>query len=136
MKKSIIIIDDNPLNCEDFIAPLREHYNTTVCMSIRDAERKISLHRYDLIVIDIMMPTSDLLIKDDLRTGLIFYEERLKPLEKERPLLRFLFWSNLSKNSYEEFFAKYKPKPSNVDFLHKEPRNKNHLLEKVNELIG
>lgn len=133
MKKNILIIDDNPNNYEDCIDPVREHYNVTVCESLRDAERKISFYRYDLIVIDIMMPTSGITSKDDLRTGLFFYKEKLKSLENERPLLKFLFWSNLTQSIFDEFF--HESKPSNVDFLHKQPKNKNHLLVAIKTLL-
>lgn len=132
MKKSILIIDDNPLNCEDYIAPLRERYNVTTCMSLLDADRKIWLHQYDVIVIDIMMPTLGVSTKDELKTGLFFYMEQLKP--KSSMTTRYLFWSSLSKDTFDDFFQE--EKPNNVDFVHKEPKNINHLLNKVIELIG
>ena len=133
MKKNILIIDDNPHHYDDFILPVEEQYDVTVCMSLRDAERKILSYHYDLIVIDIMMPTIGVSTNDELKTGLYFYKEKLKPLEKERPLLRFLFWSNLSQNTFDDFF--HEDKPSNVGFVHKEPRNMNHLLEAINNFL-
>lgn len=133
MRKRIIIIDDNPENCEDYVAPLKGKYEVSISMSLRDAIRKIKMFDYDLIIIDIMMPTNGIKKKDELKTGLFFYEEYLKPLEKEKEL-HILFWSNLSQRTYDDFFGECKP--NNVDFAHKERRNKNHLLEKINELIG
>ena len=133
MKKSILIIDDNPENCEDYIAPLREHYNVIVSMTIRDALRRIKFYDFDLIVIDIMMPTNGIDNTDDLKTGLFLYDEKLKSLEINSKL-QYLFWSNLSQDTYNEHFAAFKP--NNVEFAHKETKNKKHLLEKVNQLIG
>ena len=132
MNKKILIIDDNPFNCEDYIAPLSESFDVTVYMSLRDAKRKVEMYNYDLIIIDIMMPTSGIKDKDELKTGLNFYNEELKPLESVK-VLQILFWSNLSQKTYDDFFTAHKP--DNVDFLHKELRNKNHLFEKVTELL-
>lgn len=131
--KTIIIIDDNPLNYEDFIEPLREKYNVTVNISLRDSYRRIQMHHYDLIVIDIMMPTQWLNHKDELRTGLYFYLEKLKVLDKDNKL-RILFWSNLTEETYNEFFKN--EKPENIDFIHKELRNTRHLYDKVVSMIG
>lgn len=133
MKKKVLIIDDNPENYEDFVSPLKRKYDVIITLSLRDAFRKVKLYNFDLIIIDIMMPTRDLKNKDELMTGLCFYKEQLRPLEHEKQL-RILFWSNLTQRTYDEFFGE--DKPDNVDFTHKETRNKNHLLEKVNELIG
>ena len=38
MKKRILIIDDNPLNCGDYITPLKTRHEVVVCMSLKDAE--------------------------------------------------------------------------------------------------
>lgn len=132
-KRNIIIIDDNPLNGEDYIEPLREKYNVTVNISLKDSYRRIQIHHYDLIVIDIMMPTQWLRNKDELKTGLYFYTEKLKELDKENNL-RYLFWSNLTEDTYNDFFKD--EKPANIDFIHKELRNTRHLYEKVVSMIG
>lgn len=133
MKKNVLIIDDNPLNGEDYVYPLEEDYNVIFTMSINEAERKIELYKFDLIVIDIMMPTQGLKKKDELKTGLYFYYERLRLL-KNLDQLHFLFWSNLTQDTFDEFFKDAKPK--NVDFVHKSMRNPNHLYEKVHSIIG
>lgn len=133
MKKTIFVIDDNPLNGEDYIEPLREKYNVTVNMSLMDSYRRIQLYHYDLIVIDIMMPTQWLKNRDELKTGLYFYMEKLKELDKDNKL-RYLFWSNLTKDTYNEFFKDNQP--TNIDFIHKEPRDARHLYDKVVSMIG
>lgn len=133
MKKNILVIDDNPLNCNDFVAPLKDKYEVVIDMSLKDAERKVQMYHYDLIVIDIMMPTRGLKNKDELKTGLYFYYEKLKAIESKKQL-RYLFWSNLTQETYDEFFRDLRPE--NVNFLHKEPKNIMHLYEKVNVLVG
>lgn len=131
--KNILIIDDNPLNGEDYIAPLKEIYTVTVNVSLKDSYRRIQMNHYDLIVIDIMMPTQWLKNRDELKTGLYFYVEKLRELDNNNKR-RYLFWSNLTQDTYDEFFKD--PKPANIDFVHKELRNINHLYDKVVSMIG
>lgn len=133
MNKNILIIDDNPINCMTYINPLKEKYDVTVVKSLEDAVRKAQMYFYNIIVIDIMMPTRGLKNKDDLKTGLYLYQEKLKVLESKNKI-KFLFWSNLTQETYNEFFGE--KKPTNVDFLHKALKNVSHLYEKVNLLMN
>lgn len=131
--KNILIIDDNPLNVEDYIEPLKEKYTVTVNVSLKDSYRRIQMNHFDIIVIDIMMPTQWLKNRDELKTGLFFYIEKLRELDKKNKR-RYLFWSNLTQDTYDEFFKD--GKPDNIDFVHKELRNIYHLYDKVVSMIG
>lgn len=131
--KNILIIDDNPLNVKDYIEPLKEKYAVTVNVSLKDSYRRIQMNHFDIIVIDIMMPTQWLKNRDELKTGLFFYIEKLRELDKNNKR-RYLFWSNLTQDTYDEFFKD--TKPDNIDFVHKELRNIHHLYDKVVSMIG
>lgn len=127
--KRILIIDDNPDNNEDYIMPVCKKYSVEVVMFLRSAERKLMHTHYDLIVIDIMMPSQNLKNSDEMRTGLSFYEEFIL---KNSISSKILFWSRLP----EEVFKDYtKNKKGMLDFVQK-TSDTDHLLRKVETLIG
>lgn len=127
--KRILIIDDNPDNNEDYIMPVCKKYSVEVVMFLRSAERKLMRTHYDLIVIDIMMPSQNLKNSDEMRTGLSFYEEFIL---KNSISSKILFWSRLP----EEVFKDYtKNKKGMLDFVQK-TSDTDHLLRKVETLIG
>ncbi len=133
--KSILVLDDNPQNNSSFVQPLMEFYQVDVAMAITSAERlihrkKIQHKMYDLIIIDIMMPTQNLEIDNELLTGFEFYERRIK---KEHPNQKVLFWSILTKKSYDDFFID--ESNINIDFIQKNFEDDNHLLKKVQGIL-
>lgn len=128
--KRILVLDDNPQNNSIYIDPLRLFYKVDVAMFLSSAERLMKCGTYDLIVIDVMMPTQNLSIDDELSTGFEFYKRKIKPLN---PNQKVLFWSHLTKSSYDKFF-KY-DECSYIDFLEKNHHNVNHLLEKVEQIL-
>lgn len=128
--KRILVLDDNPQNNSIYIDPLCQFYKVDVAMFLSSAERLMKCGTYDLIVIDVMMPTQNLPIDDELSTGFEFYKRIIKP---KYPNQNVLFWSHLTNSSYEKFFKD--DKNSHIDFLEKNHHNVNHLLEKVEQLI-
>lgn len=133
--KKILIIDDNPQNIQNFIdkvSDCKKYYVETV-MSLSDAERSIIMNHYDLIVIDIMMPTQTIRNRDELETGLIFYKKKVEPII-DALKTKILFWSNLREEVYNEFFPE--GIPCNTHFLHKNLYNENHLVEKIKSILS
>lgn len=128
MKKKILLIDDNPMDNSNFISVLQNEHDVYVTAYIDTARVRLSQpNRYDLVVIDIMMPTlgdfSGIETNDGLKTGLVYYEVELKG--KGMPVL---FWS------WNEDFKK-DVEASNwekTDFLFKDTED-DHLLKGVNE---
>lgn len=129
--KKILVLDDNPQNNSIYIDPLRLFYQVDVAMALSSAERMMKNRNYDLIVIDVMMPTQNLSIDDDLSTGFEFYKRKVKPLY---PNLEVLFWSNLTISSYEKFFKE--DKKTYIDFLEKDNHKEKHLLDKIQQKLG
>lgn len=130
MKKKILIIDDNPLNNEKYFQPVREVCDVVIEMTIDGAEYDLSNFHYDLVVIDIMMPIQGIKANNELSTGLFFYRQRV---EDHYPELKVLFWSNLTQDTYLQFFKDQKP--NYVFFLQKDRKNPSHLKEFVESVI-
>lgn len=129
--KKILVIDDNPRNNSIFTDPLDKYYKVDVMMSLVSIERILKYKTYDLLVIDVMMPTQNTKSTSELTTGFFFYQDSIK---EKYPHLKVLFWSNRSSEPFEQFFSQ--SKPENVFFLHKDRSNHEQLLEEVVKLIG
>lgn len=128
--KRILIIDDNPLNNRNYTEPVEKKFQVEVVMSLLAVKRKLQIRYYDLIVLDVMMPTQDLGGENEIFTGFYFYDNFIK---QSYPCIPVLFWSNLPSETFENHFSL--SKPQNVSFIQKNKKNKNHLLEKVNEIL-
>lgn len=129
--KNILIVDDNPLNNEKYISPLRDKYKVDVEMTIDGAIYDLENFHYDLIVIDIMMPMQGISAKNELSTGLYFYREKVQRI---RPNLETLFWSNLPCEPFNIFFKDEK-KREHIHFLQKDKEIDNHLLNKIDSIF-
>ena len=129
--KKILVIDDNPRNNSIFTEPLSKYYKVEVMMSLESIERIMKHKMYDLLVIDVMMPTQNTKSASELTTGLYFYQDSIKD---NYPNLKVLFWSNRSSEPFDQFFSQ--SKPENVFFLHKDRSNHDQLLQEVDKLIG
>jgi len=127
--KTILVLDDNPQNNDRFIHPLRNYYKVDVVMALSSAERKMKHNRYDLVVIDIMMPIQNLPITNELQTGMEFFNRKIK---ESYPSQEVIFWTNLTKDSYDSFFP---ANTAHIDYLQKDKTNVNHLLNKVREIL-
>lgn len=132
--KYILIIDDNLHNYRDAINKVmdKDGYCTTTCGNLKRAYDILQKRKYDVVVIDIMMPCPTLENKDELKAGLNFYEEKVKHIEGIENS-KILFWSHLCSDVIDDFFCENKP--DNVYFLQKDRDNEAHLLNMINELI-
>ena len=133
MSKSILIIDDNPRNNSGYINELEKHYNVDVAMRFVAAERLLKSRHYDIIVIDVMMPTQRLENHHDERTsGFHFYRDSVRPILKDRkPII--IFWSLFYDDCFDKFFGDQKP--DNVFFLHKDSED-DSLLNYIELLLA
>lgn len=133
--KQILILDDNIYVNRDSINKVMdcEDYCTITCGSIARAYEKLQKYKYDIIVVDIMMPCPELENKDEIYAGLNFYDEKMKYIDGIEDS-KILFWSHLCRDSFDLFFGNNKPK--NVDFLQKDRDNDNHLLEKIESMLN
>ena len=129
--KKVLVLDDNPRNNSLYTDPLAKHYDVEVLMAVSAVRRVMSHKKYDLIVIDVMMPTQDTGASSELITGLCFYK---KSIVDQYPQQKVLFWSNRSQEPFNQFFVE--GKPDNVSFLRKDKNNPQQLLEEVIKIIG
>lgn len=132
--KKILIIDENINDYKNFINELKSEYKVEDVGYIQTARYKLKKFNFDLIILDIMMPTLGLFslkkTSDGLRTGFVYYEEELKKLN-----IPVLFWSWNSDFEKEiEGFKKENKDWIKTDFLLKES-DYNHLLNGVNTFI-
>lgn len=114
-KKKIFLLDDNPSSFEDSIRILQREYDVEKCRDISSAIRRIGLHQYSVLIIDLMMPTRGLSVKDGFKAGFNFYTEHVKTRGIDTPVV---FWTNLTKSSFNEFIAR-QSNPSNFYYLQK-----------------
>ncbi|MDR1202461.1 MAG: hypothetical protein LBL58_12670 [Tannerellaceae bacterium] len=132
MKKRILVIDENIKDYTNYIDALRTEYDVDDCGYIGTARYKLHKNNYDLIILDIMMPTLGLFPLEEttygLRTGLVYYE-------KELILRPVLFWS-LNSDFEKEIKNKKENDPdwNKTGFLLKDPDYK-HLLNGVNHFL-
>ena len=129
--KKVLVLDDNPRNNGLFTDPLAKYYEVEVLMAVSAVRRVMSHKKYDLVVIDVMMPTQDTGASSELTTGLYFYK---KSIVEQYPQQKVLFWSNRSQEPFNQFFSD--GVPANVSFLRKDKNNPQQLLDEVTKLIG
>lgn len=99
--KKILLLDDNILACEKSIHQLEQKYEVCMCKDVLVAVRRMRILKFDLLIIDLMMPTKGLDSSDEFSAGFAFYNQYVKNDMKEIPTI---FWTNLSDNSYKKFF--------------------------------
>lgn len=128
---NILLIDDNPQDNSGYIHELKKHHNVDVAMKISSAKRLLEMNQYDLIVIDVMMPTQSLSTHSEMITGYVFYDEIIR--SKLNLKTRVLFWSHLNEESYDKFFSN--TTPVNSSFLHKDSLSDDHLLSYINNML-
>ena len=129
--KRVLVVDDNPRNNSVYTDPLKKVYNIQVVMALSSVVRIMKHKSFDIMVLDVMMPTQNTESPSELTTGLYFFRESIK---NQFPNLKVLFWSNRSKDSFDKFFTD--GIPENVSFLHKDRNNHLQLLETIKRIIG
>lgn len=128
--KKILLIDDNPINNNILINTLKKKYEVDVAMYLNGATRKLFNNFYDLIILDVMMPTQNLNWTKEMETGYFYFESVIKPMNRNIPVL---FWSRLSEDSFNIYFRD--KSMENIKFEHKNPEEKK-FLEIIRNIIG
>lgn len=121
------------MNVSCIIAEVQQEYFVEIVMNLLDAERLIKMSRYDLIVIDVMMPALGTCDISEIETGLYFYKEKVEPIINLQKT-KILFWSHFSEEIFIEFF--HNGLPDNVFFLHKNVFDDKHLLVKIRSMLN
>lgn len=128
MDKKILLIGDEPRYYTLAVINLKEKYEVDHIKYIRTAFVK-RLQRYRLIIIEIMTPSLGLYTKketkDDLMTGIVFYEREIEKLG-----IPVLFWS-WSDEFLHEIEARKNPL---LGFVHK-TMEENFLVEAVDKML-
>lgn len=127
--KKIFLLDDNIVSCEKSLEQLEHYYEVHRCKEIISAVRRIGLEKYDLFIIDLMMPTKGLDNLDEFSAGFNFYNKYLKEVYPDVPVL---FWTNLTDGSFKAFQAD--SGRSNLYYLQKS-EDVNALYECVKTII-
>lgn len=127
--RKILLLDDNTMSCENSLEVLEKVYEVHKCKEILSAVRRIGLVKYDLFIIDLMMPTKGLDNLDEFSAGFNFYNKYIKNDYKETPVL---FWTNLTDGSFKAFQAD--SGRSNLYYLQKSDDD-NALLEFIKNNI-
>lgn len=124
--KRILIIDDNPENNRIFIRQLERKYDVNVAMFLTSARRMLNMQNYDLVVLDIMMPTQGLKNTDEMNTGFRFFIDFVS-----KKNIKTLFWTRLSDENYNQIIK------DNYDFTRfcQKSSDENHLLAAVEKII-
>ncbi|MEN3330000.1 MAG: Response regulator receiver domain [Acidobacteriota bacterium] len=92
MPKRILWLDNDPAYLIPFVASLEdENYSVTVVESLTDAEKSLQQERFDLMIVDVMIPTlnsgEETRYQPDetdlgYKTGLVFYQHNREILQK------------------------------------------------------
>lgn len=128
MNKKILIIDDNPFNNAKYIDTLKSSYDVSVAIWMRSALRLLKSKKWDVVVIDVMMPTQILSTDNEMKAGFAFYDAEVKKLELTS---KIIFWSRLSDNIFDS--NKY-PENRGFYFVHKS-EDADHLKKVIDKLI-
>ena len=130
-KKRILLLDDNMSVTEESIDTLASEYNVERCKEIAIAAHRMKVYKFDLFVIDLMMPPKHLNVKDEFNAGFLFYEQYVKEPYPNTPIL---FWTNLNDTSYTDFMSKY----SGMTWLHylQKSEDSQALLNEVRKILG
>lgn len=128
--KKILLIDDNPLLNKASIDRLKQHFEVDDVMYLRVASKSLRQSKYDLLIIDVMMPTQNLEIEKEMETGFEYYSKVVKPMKLNIPVV---FWSRLSEDSFKSYF--HNNREDNISFLSKS-RGIEALIDEIKSHIG
>lgn len=133
-KKKILIIEDNPQCCEDHINVLKQKYDVSVTFSIYSAVRHLKLYYFDLVIVDIMMPTYGLDYKNEYTAGLDFYYLHIR---LNYPSMKVLAWSAASSLFYSYIEGKGGEKEfPNLYFVEKNFFSLEEFKTKVEQILS
>ena len=126
--KRILLLDDNIDACQSTVHVLEQNYDVVKCRDVITAKRRISIDRFDLMIIDLMMPTKGLSNSDEFSAGINFYDEFVKDVYT----CPVLFWTNLSDTSFKAY--KDKNQGAKIHYHHKGD-NSGALLNAIHEIL-
>ena len=129
---NILLIDDNPLNNIRYIDDLRKRHSVEVAMKLISAERLLK-RPFDIIIIDVMMPTQNLANHhDETTTGFAFYRQKVAI---HKPDCIVVFWSRIDDKNYRNYWITHQINPpKNTYFVHKTNYD-GHLRERIDEIL-
>ena len=130
MRKKILLIDDNPITNNILINKLRSHFDVDVVMYVNVATRLLNRINYDIIIIDVMMPTQNLNTRREMETGYFYYDNVVRRIRSHTPVI---FWSRLSEDSFNTYF--HNRINANLSFVQKNSET-NDLLDAINMRLG
>lgn len=131
MKKKVLLLDDNISVVETSIDELEKVYDVERCKEIAIAEHRMRVYKFDIFVIDLMMPPKGLSVKDEFNAGFHFYEQYVKDKFPNTPVL---FWTNLNDSSYKTFKNKHSEKTW-ISYFQKS-EDTMALVNEVKRIIG
>lgn len=130
MKKKILLLDDNMSVSKSSIDELSSDFDVVKCRQIPVAAHKLLVYKFDLMVIDLMMPPEGLNVKDEFNAGFYFYKQYVKDKYDKVPVL---FWTNLNDTPYN-VFMKNNGKNHLLHYLQKSD-DREELVKKVKEIL-
>ena len=130
MKKKILLLDDNMSVSKSSIDELSSAFDVVKCRQILVAAHKLMVYKFDLMVIDLMMPPEGLNVKDEFNAGFHFYKQYVKDKYDKVPVL---FWTNLNDTPYKEFM-KNNGENHLLHYLQKSD-DREELVKKVKEIL-
>lgn len=126
--KKVLIIDDNPINNGKYISEVKKGYDTDTVLAMRSAIRMLESRTYDVVVIDVMMPTQILNTHNEMTAGFDFYETQIKNLCGNS---KVIFWSRLTDSCFDR--NKYND-TNKYSFVQKSDAS-DHLLKEINRIL-
>lgn len=134
----ILFIDDEPKKMESYVDEIEfSNYKVKFLSNIDEAlDYWNNKHNnINLLILDIMMPASNLLnkspAKDGLRTGIYFY----KKVRKEYTEIPIVIFTNVPKHS-DSLINETLKKDTKVLFLQKEDYLPFQLVERIDEFLS
>ena len=124
----ILIIDDNPVNNSRYIDAVKSKHTVEVALKMCSAVRMLQTMTFDVIVIDVMMPTQILSTHNEMTAGFDFYESQVRPFNLKS---KIVFWSRLTDSCFNKDVYSDETKFS---FVHKS-ENANHLLTEIDRIL-
>lgn len=126
--KKVLIIDDNPINNGKYISEVKKEYHTDTVLAMRSAIRMLKSRTYDVVVIDVMMPTQILKTHNEMTAGFDFYDTQIKNLCQDS---KVIFWSRLTDSCFDH--NKYSD-TKKYSFAQKSD-TPDHLLKEINRIL-
>jgi CheY-like chemotaxis protein len=143
MLRQILWLDNDPAYLEPFVEALKEeNYSVTVVESLTEAEKSLQQEKFDLMIIDVMIPTLN--SREETRyepeetdlgykTGLIFYKHNREILRRSNTRI-MVMTVRLDKAIMDEFVKA--GLPSNAFATKYEMSDPISFLDKVRSTIA